>query len=287
MLRSGRNLLSQRIIPMRAITFALGLTAMTHIAQADCQPIDFLTLALPQSGDPVEIALEAAYPGADIDTGAGTFRTPDGTVIPYAPARNVDPGARLDDATLGDMFINHYPLDFDLTARQTAWFDPGRVRNEAFFQALYFDNEASASASLTTVIYTGPALRTTFAMTTKNCVATQLAAVLAQIEGMAINFDPYFDQAGGSFNWRVIAGTDRMSSHSFGTAIDINTELGGYWRWTGVAEGQVTDYDNKIPENLVREFERFGFIWGGKWNHFDGMHFEYRPEMILYGRLEN
>jgi hypothetical protein len=31
--------------------------------------------------------------------------------------------------------------------------------------------------------------------------------------------------------------------------------------------------------------ERFGFIWGGKWHHFDGMHFEYRPELILYARL--
>lgn len=270
---------------MRRFGFAVCLIAVAQFARADCQPVDFMALSMPNSGDPVEIALEAAYPGADLDISAGTFRTPDGTVVPYAPARDVAPAARLDGATLGDMFTYLYPLEFDLTPRQTAWFDPGRVRDEAFFQALYFDTEASASASLASVVYTGPALRTTFALTTKNCVATQLAAALAQIEGMAINFDAYFDQAGGSFNWRVIAGTDRMSSHSFGTAIDINTELGGYWRWTNVTEGQVTDYDNKIPEALVHEFERFGFIWGGKWNHFDGMHFEYRPELILYARL--
>jgi hypothetical protein len=27
-------------------------------------------------------------------------------------------------------------------------------------------------------------------------------------------------------------------------------------------------------------FERHGFIWGGKWGHFDTMHFEYRPELL-------
>jgi D-alanyl-D-alanine carboxypeptidase len=27
-------------------------------------------------------------------------------------------------------------------------------------------------------------------------------------------------------------------------------------------------------------FEQHGFIWGGKWYHYDTMHFEYRPEII-------
>ena len=270
---------------MRCFKLVFCLMTFANMARADCQPVDFMSLPLPQTGDPVEIALESAYPGADLDLAAGTFRTPDGNVIPYAPAREVRPATRLNGATLGDMFTYVYPLDFDLTSRRTAWFDPGRVRDEAFFQALYFDNEASAAASLATVAYTGPAQSIRFSMTTKLCVATQLAAALARINTMATNFDPYFKDSGGSFNWRVIAGTDRLSSHSFGTAFDLNTTLGGYWRWTRSAEGQVTEYDNKIPETLVREFERFGFIWGGKWNHFDGMHFEYRPELILYSRL--
>ena len=33
------------------------------------------------------------------------------------------------------------------------------------------------------------------------------------------------------------------------------------------------------PESL-KTFEKYGFIWGGKWYHFDTMHFEYRPELI-------
>jgi hypothetical protein len=33
---------------------------------------------------------------------------------------------------------------------------------------------------------------------------------------------------------------------------------------------------------IVAIFERHGFIWGGRWSHFDTMHFEYRPELLGY-----
>ena len=37
---------------------------------------------------------------------------------------------------------------------------------------------------------------------------------------------------------------------------------------------------NQIPIQIVRIFEKHGFIWGGFWYHFDTMHFEYRPELL-------
>ena len=37
---------------------------------------------------------------------------------------------------------------------------------------------------------------------------------------------------------------------------------------------------NRIPMEIVEVFEKHGFIWGGKWYHYDTMHFEYRPEII-------
>jgi hypothetical protein len=40
-----------------------------------------------------------------------------------------------------------------------------------------------------------------------------------------------------------------------------------------------------MPPEIVAIFERHGFIWGGKWRHYDTMHFEYRPELLgLRGR---
>ena len=67
--------------------------------------------------------------------------------------------------------------------------------------------------------------------------------------------------------------------HSYGSAIDINVQFSDYWLWTLKKSGQFT-WTNRIPLEIVDVFERHGFIWGGKWFHFDTMHFEYRPELI-------
>ena len=40
------------------------------------------------------------------------------------------------------------------------------------------------------------------------------------------------------------------------------------------------------PKELVRVMEDRGFIWGGKWAHFDYLHFEYRPELIVKARAD-
>ena len=67
--------------------------------------------------------------------------------------------------------------------------------------------------------------------------------------------------------------------HSWGAAIDINAAHADYWLWHGsvVTDGAPV---NRIPLEIVAIFERHGFIWGGKWSHYDTMHFEYRPELL-------
>jgi len=258
---------------------ALALLAAAGAAEA-CRAVDFLALSLPP-GDPVEVALETAFPGSDLDRRAGLYRLADGQTVPYAPPREVTPKARLDGATLGDSFVYRYPLAFDLTQRRQPYHDPGRVRNDAFFRATFFDDKASARRSLAEVGFANAR----FWVTTKHCVHAQLTAAFAEIARLGPGVDPFFQNVGGSFNWRVISGTDRLSAHSFGIAIDLNASLGGYWKWDGVPEGQAGAYDNRIPPEIVQAMERYGFIWGGKWHHYDGMHFEYRPELILYARL--
>ncbi|MFN3146838.1 MAG: M15 family metallopeptidase [Paracoccaceae bacterium] len=270
---------------MRALAAALALALWAAGALADCVATDWRAVPLPASTDPAATALETAYPGLEADRTTGTLTLPDGASLPFEPPRDVSPADRLDDATVGDQFTYTYPLAFDLDARRTPWQDPGRLRNDAFFRALWFDSARATRQSLTTVAYTGQTRTTRFQVTTKHCVHAQLAAALDAIAAMGPAFDVYFEKSGGSFNWRTIAGTDRLSVHSFGIAVDLNTDLGGYWRWSGATPGAVAAYDNRMPEPLVAAFERYGFIWGGKWHHFDGMHFEYRPELILYSRL--
>jgi len=86
------------------------------------------------------------------------------------------------------------------------------------------------------------------------------------------------------WNWRAIAGTNRRSNHSYGTAIDLlPRDLRGrltYWRWDAGNTGSDREYYIP-PEAVIRIFEEHGFIWGGKWDLIDTMHFEYRPEILL------
>lgn len=275
------------MLSTRLVQLALALGLLPAVPLGACELRDFLAMPLPASDRPaIAIALELAYPSLRVDEKVGKVILAGGESLPLGRDTRRAPREILADASIAEQFAQVYPLAFDLSARETAWYDPGRFRNDALFRALWFNDEASAARSLVSVRYAGAHARPRFAMTTKHCVAHQLHgafAVLAAQNDPAL--EQFFTKVGGSFNWRVIAGTQRLSSHSFGIALDLNTELGGYWRWSGAREGAVGPYRNHYPENLVSTLERFGFIWGGKWHHFDGMHFEYRPELILHARL--
>lgn len=247
-----------------------------------CDATNFKTVEIPQGGPPEVRAILAAYQGLSHD--AGKLIMPDGTVLPLGKVQQVSPEKRLQSATIADQFYYHYPLEFDLQPRRTPWEDPGRLRNDPFFRALYFDQKAEARNSLQEVHWT-KGTRARFLMTSRHNVACQLTVAFREMEAANEDLSPFFSQVGGSFNWRVIGGTSRLSAHSFGIAVDFNTALGGYWRWSGAKPGQAVEFDNRYPQALVSAMETYGFIWGGKWHHFDGMHFEYRPELILHARL--
>ncbi len=97
----------------------------------------------------------------------------------------------------------------------------------------------------------------------------------------------------GAYVWRNIAGSANRSLHSYGIAIDlIPGDYRGkqaYWRWAAdfYDEWWLIPYTERfqIPREVVEAFEAEGFIWGGKWLLFDQIHFEYRPELIVLGRI--
>jgi hypothetical protein len=64
--------------------------------------------------------------------------------------------------------------------------------------------------------------------------------------------------------------------------IDVNVNYSNYWQWDAKStkENIKLNFRNKIPLKLVKIFEKYGFIWGGNWYHYDTMHFEYRPELL-------
>ena len=96
------------------------------------------------------------------------------------------------------------------------------------------------------------------------------------------------------YSWRQVAGTQRMSYHSWGLALDIRpARLGSraiYWQWErGRSEDNwmLVPLENRWnpPDFVIEIFESEGFVWGGKWPMYDNMHFEFRPELHEFTRL--
>jgi hypothetical protein len=111
------------------------------------------------------------------------------------------------------------------------------------------------------------------------------ARVAAWIEGLDITY---------SFIHRGIAGSPTRSYHAWGMAVDfVPSSYDGrhvYWRWSRVFDREGWDRIPmeerwSPPRAVVETFERHGFVWGGKWAHFDAIHFEYRPEILVYNRM--
>lgn len=158
--------------------------------------------------------------------------------------------------------------------------DPGRIRVEDFFKKMYGETKQEVQQNLTTITFCGQKVH----VTTVNEVDKKLLLINQELQPHLQKWHKYLQNIGGTFNWRTIAGTDRMSMHSFGMTIDINVKYADYWRWNVADKSEdgkrKIHYKNKIPLELVQIFEKHGFIWGGRWYHYDTMHFEYRPELL-------
>ncbi|MDR3123150.1 MAG: M15 family metallopeptidase [Treponema sp.] len=95
------------------------------------------------------------------------------------------------------------------------------------------------------------------------------------------------------WNWRTIADTQSRSFHAYGAALDLLPRSHGglqtYWLWTAenFPSWWAVPYERRShpPEAVIKAFEEYGFIWGGKWLFFDTMHFEYRPEILLLSNM--
>jgi hypothetical protein len=245
-------------------------------------------------------ALIGAYPGS-LAAYDGTFLIwKDGSKVRFGDAGEDKPlDELLDKPDIADMFRWAYPFGASgvPAARDT---DPGRVRNEAFFAKIYGEcrKEPANGCAHVTCTPKEPIERVLWLPKSGGGVmqaasiagaAAKLRLVARDLEALGPEFVRYLAPNGGSYVPRCIAKTTRLSVHSFGIAFDINPQYGQYWQYGlpgALNESQVRErniplvYKNKIPLEIVAAFEKHGFIWGGKWYHFDGMHFEYRPEFL-------
>ena len=214
-------------------------------------------------------ALQRAY---DVKVEDNLVKFGDGTIFVYDDFKQKD-----DECSIGADIEDMNALDYAaFSPLSTALSDAGRCRNYEFLGKIYGSSESEVKANLIDVIWLKDSLALKLPFNSKNGAATALQDVSNELNDMVksdASLLEYLKNPGGTFKWRIIAGTNRLSPHSYGIAIDINVKKSHYWQWSN-------GYQNLIPEKIVRVFEKHKFIWGGRWKHFDTMHFEYRPEMF-------
>ena len=188
--------------------------------------------------------------------------------------------AMLDDPDLKDMFLMRYPAGEKGHAPEVN-FDPGRVRYLPLFKKMYGEcRTAGFMANAGNVVWLPSKDGKNVKFTKINGAAAALQKVSDELDKLPDPFLKYLRPIEGTYNCRPVAGTNRQSPHGFGIAIDIAGAHSHYWRWSKPDADGRYPYRNEIPWEIVRIFEKHGFIWGGKWYHYDTMHFEYRPEII-------
>jgi hypothetical protein len=219
--------------------------------------------------------LVATYPDAISGHEGNVLIFRDGTRM---DAGNVDPAKPFDrllrDASMLDQFRLAYPKGAALAAPAHD-FDPGRFRNEAFFSKLYGDCRKT-KLDLMPVTWIGGA-KILFARA--NGAAEHLEAVAAEIAKLPTAIRHAAAPAAGTYSCRPVKDTGRLSMHAYDAAIDLNLKFSNYWLWEAKGAANIP-YRNRMPREIVDAFEHHGFIWGGRWYHYDTMHFEYRPELL-------
>ncbi|MDO3644452.1 M15 family metallopeptidase [Mucilaginibacter sp. L3T2-6] len=226
--------------------------------------------------------LIAAYPNFVKGYADDHIILKDGTKLLWDDGvKNKSPQQLLDKSDLDDMFAQHYDIG-EIKANPPKNFDPGRIRNEVFFLKMYGSSESEVRKNLTEIVWCPKLVNQKITVTRINGVDKKIQQLSAELDNHP-ELKKYLTNIGGTFAWRNIAGTHRHSMHSYGMTIDINTTYSDYWEWACKCtnENATLIYKNRIPNVIVQIFEKYGFVWGGKWYHYDTMHFEYRPELLI------
>lgn len=195
----------------------------------------------------------------------------------YDDKREKGSEEKLNNPDIQDMMEQIYPLE-DVEDLPDINYDPGRIRLYPLLKEVYGNSNSQVQSSLVNVKMGQRICQ----FNKRNNAAGALDEVMKELVPLADSrrdiYSCVFPQS-GTFNYRVISGTSRLSPHSFGIAIDLASNKWDYWRWAKRSDGEKRL--DVYPKEIARIFEKNNFIWGGKWGHFDILHFEYRPEIIL------
>lgn len=184
---------------------------------------------------------------------------------------------KLANPDLQDVLEQYYPLDKkDIVMDKS--FNPGRFRNYDLLNEVYGISRNAIEKNLVNLKYGYPNYQFN-KQNNANIALDNTLKFLITLSKDRNDISSILYPGSGTYNYRLISGTNRLSPHSYGIAIDLKSDKKDYWKWGNEKDAQkrISEY----PKDLVKTFEDNNFVWGGKWGYFDILHFEYRPEIIL------
>jgi hypothetical protein len=278
------ELKDMKTIFIYAIVISIFIVPNVTIPQSNVKPLSDQTNDSFDSVNEIPIALQCllkAYPEYIDSATANTLIWKDGTEMIFDDGiKEKDHQTLLNHPDLEDQLSMPYPLGQNYPIPLPKNFEPGRVRYEPFFLKMYGKSIKEIQEKLVPIIWLPRTVNKRLMITSVNNVNEKLQAVSNELDELPDSLKKYVINTSGTVNWRKISGTERLSVHSFGIAIDIDVKHANYWKWDNPDPEDDQCYKNHIPIEIVEIFEKHGFIWGGKWYHYDTMHFEYRPELL-------
>lgn len=266
------------IVKRFSCVLTLGIMAVSAIAQSSASADK---KSIPRGAE----ILMTVYPDYVIGYEDGNLLMSDGSTIIYDDRREKSFVQILDETDPEDMFAFKYDLNSWTPGEMQ---DAGRNRCKELFNKMYGSSTKDAAIKLVPVRWPfglassrgGVDMNVkTVEFTSVNGANKQLEKVVAELEKHPELYK--YLACVRTFYFSAAARGKRVNPHYYGISIDIGVKYSDYWRSHAKSETATVAYHNKFPHEIVEIFEKYGFIWGGRWYHYDTMHFEFRPEILM------
>ncbi|WP_081911448.1 M15 family metallopeptidase [Clostridium culturomicium] len=272
-----KRIIASMLLSLNLLTFSSNFTPVDLEEDIKCDTEMSYDIKMKQD----ILTIMMAYPDYIIGIEKGNegvyFITAKDEKIIYDDMQVKNSEQKMNNADIQDILEEPYPLEMPIGLADVNS-DPGRYRCYSLLNSVYGKSEYEVSSNLVGVY----APYNKYQFNKNNGAAEALEGAMKELKGLAASNGKVGELIGsinGTFNYRVISGTGKLSPHAYGIAIDIASNPSDYWKWSTreAGEKRVLYY----PEELVKTFEKYNFVWGGKWGHFDTLHFEYRPEILI------
>lgn len=199
----------------------------------------------------------------------------DGTSLPYDDKKIKNLNEKLRNADIEDQFAQDYPAFTKIEAPEYLD-DPGRFINKPLLKKLYGSNKSEVEKNLDLVVWLPRHDGKKLLFNKNENAAAQLQKVSNELDKLPDDIIKQLTEIEHTYYYdRTIAAAARSIPHNYGIAIDFAASNSSDQLWK-----RENHHQNEMLQKIVEIFEKYGFVWGGRWYHYDTMHFEYRPEMF-------